>query len=360
MLIFRYLAKEVFSTLASLTTILLLIFMSNQFVHYLDRAVSGQIPAMLVMKLMMLELPTLLSLLLPLGFYVALLVAYGRMYAESEMTVLQACGYGPLQLLKHSFIMASMLALLVMVIMVWASPMIATERAKLLRATGIQTLIQTLVPGRFQSTSNGRQVFYVTRMSSDHHKAQDVFLARLLQKDEAPPQWEIIWADLAFAETDAKTNEDYIILQKGKDYQGIPGQANYRVAEFNQYKARLPHPSIELGGDIRTYPSADLWSAPSTDLRKKAEWQWRLSVPIMVLSLTLLAVPLSRVNPRAGKYAKLLPAIVVYILYANFMFVARGWLVSGKIPAYLGLWWLHGLVILLGLTLLYRNRVTSG
>lgn len=356
MLIFRYLAKEVFVTLAALTIILLLIFMSNQLVIYLSRAANGQIPGMIIMKLMMFELPTLMTLLLPLGFYIALLVAYGRLYAESEMTVLQACGYGPSQLLKHSFIMASVVFLLVAVIILWVSPSIATERTKLLKTTGVQTLIQTIVPGRFQSVSNGRQVFYVESMSRDHKQAKHIFLARQVIKNNIP-QWNILWADNAFAETDPKTFEDYIILQQGKEYEGLPGQADYQVMQFEQSKARLPHPIVVTDNDVRTASTTSLLPFANPDRRKAAELQWRLSIPLMVLSLTLVAIPLSRVNPRAGKYANLLPAIVLYIVYANFMFISRGWIISGKIPLWLGMWWLHVVVALIGLLLIWRNRV---
>lgn len=356
MLIFRYLAKEVFVTLASLTTILLLIFMSNQFVRYLNRAATGQIPVMIIMKLMMLELPNLMGLLLPLGFYVALLIAYGRLYAESEMTVLQACGYGPSQLFKHSFILAAIVTILVAITMIWVSPVIATERAKLLRTTGMQTLIQTIIPGRFQSVSSGRQVFYVESMSRDHSKAHHIFLARQVIKENIP-QWDILWSEQAFAETDPKTMEDYIVLQKGNEYEGIPGHTDYQVAEFEQYKARLPHPTMAVQNDIRTTKTADLFPLANPDRRKAAELQWRLSVPLMVLTLTLVAIPLSRVNPRAGKYAKLLPAIVLYIIYANFMFISRDWLAAGKVPLWMGMWWIHILVALIGLLLIWRNQV---
>lgn len=356
MLIFRYLAKEVFITLVSLTSILMLIFMSNQFVRYLNRAASGNIPGVIIMKLMMLELPSLMGLLLPLGFYVALLIAYGRLYAESEMTVLRACGYSSGQLLKHSFIMAAVVALVVAVIMIWASPAIAVERAKLLRSSGIQTLIQTLVPGRFQAVSGGKHVFYVETMSRDHSKAQHVFLAGLQQKNNGL-QWDVLWAEKAYAQTDAETSEDYIVLQQGKEYQGVPGQANYQIAEFKQYKARLPHPVIAVDKDIRTAKTSQLWPLNNPDKAKAAELQWRFSVPLMVLSLTLIAVPLSRVNPRAGKFAKLLPAIVIYIIYANFMFIGRDAMIDGKVPVWIGMWWLHLAVFVLGLLLLWRQRV---
>lgn len=355
MVIFRYLAKEVFITLASLTTILLLIFMSNQFVRYLNRAAGGQIPGVIIMKLMMLEMPNLIGLLLPLGFYVALLVAYGRLYAESEMTVLAACGYGPGQLLKHSYIMALIVAALVMVIMLWGSPLISLERTKLLRTSGIQTLVQTIVPGRFRAISGGREVFYVEAVNREHTQAQNIFLARQVIKDNTP-RWDVLWAEKAYAETDAATAEDYVVLQKGREYEGTPGHADYRVAEFDQYRARLPHPVAAVREDMRTASTASLLPLFNSDNRKAAELQWRFSVPLMVLTLTLVAVPLSRVNPRSGKYARLLPAILLYIVYANFMFVTRDWVAAGKIPQWLGMWWLHGAVLLLGLVLIWHNR----
>lgn len=356
MLIFRYLVKEVFIALAALTTILLLIFMSNQLIQYLNRAASGQIPGVLILKLMMLELPTLLSLLLPLGFYVALLIAYGRLYAESEMTVLQACGYGPSQLLKHSLIMAVVVSLFVTVIMMWVSPIIALDRARLLQTTGIQTLIKTIMPGRFHAFSGDRQVFYVESMNRDHTVAENVFFAKLVPKADKE-EWDIVWAEKAYAKTDQKTFEDYVILQQGKKYQGIPGHADYQVARFKTYQSRLPHPTTTVKNDIRTVSTRSLWPLNNRDLHKAAELQWRLSIPLMVLTLTLVGVPLSRVNPRAGKYAKLLPAIIVFIVYANAMFVVRDWIVIGKIPVWLGLWWLHLLVALLGLILIWRNHV---
>lgn len=356
MLIFRYLAKEVFITLAALTVILLLIFMSNQFVIYLNRAVSGQIPAMIIIKLMLLELPNLLGLLLPLGFYVALLVAYGRLYADSEMIVMQACGYGPPQLLRHSFIMASLVSLMVAVLMIWGSPLIAMERAKLLRASGIQLLVKMIMPGRFRAVSNDKQVFYVETVSRNHLNAQHLFLAQQTPKATGL-QWNVLFAERAFMEVDLKTSEDYLIFQNGWEYEGLPGEANFQVVHFDQYRARLPHPTItNLQDDIRIIKTSDLlpWSNP--DKRKAAELQWRLSVPLMVLTLTLVAVPLSRVNPRTGKYAKLLPAILLYILYANFMFITRNWVAVGKIPLWLGMWWVHLVVAAIGLLLIVYNR----
>lgn len=357
MLIFRYLFKEVFITLAALTTLSILIVMSNQFVQYLTRAANGQIPGIFVLKLMMLELPNLMGLLLPLGFYLAILLAYGRFYVDSEMLVLHACGYGPRQLLRHSLIMATGLAAVVLGIMLWLSPYIAIERAILLRTTGIQILIKTISPSHFRSIDNGKNVFYVDAMDRDRSEAQDIFLARRIEKNNLPA-WDILWAKKGYAKTDNKTDEDYIVFEKGKLYEGTPGRADFRVVRFDQYEARLPHPVTSLKKeDLRVASTSSLWPINNADPLKAAELQWRLSVPLMVLVLTLVAVPLSRVNPRSGKFAKLLPAMIIYVLYANFMFIARDWVVSGKVPVSLGLWWVHGVVAIIGMGLIWHHRV---
>lgn len=358
MIIFRYLVKEVLTTVAGLTSILLLIFMSNQFMRYLSRAASGSLPGAVVFKLMALEIPNLLGLLLPLGFYVAILIAYGRLYAENEMTVMQACGYSPRQLLKHTLIMALVVATIVTGLMLWVAPVISTGRAKLIRTQGVQTMIQTIVPQRFRAISGGKQVFYVEEMSRDHDEARNIFLAQ--QKiDNDKLSWKILWAESGHAAQADGNDEQYIVLNNGREYEGVPGQADFQVAEFKQYQARLPHQNEYVSSDMRTLPTSELWPINNPDRKKAAEIQWRISVPIMVLVLTLLAVPLSKVNPRQDKYAKLLPAIIIYILYANLMFVGRDWLVEGKVPVWLGFWWLHASFALLGIGAMMWSRLRS-
>lgn len=353
----RYLAREVFVTLVALTAILLLIFMSNQCVQYLNRAASGQIPGIFILKLMMLEMPNLIGLLLPLGFYIALILTYGRLYVDNEMTALFAGGYSQGQLLRTSLVMASFIALIVGILMFWMSPWIAIERAYLIKNTGIKTIIQTLAPGRFKALQNGQLVFYVEAMNREHDKAKHIFLARRLS-DEAHPKWDIVFANQAYGKLNQDSQEEALVLKDGGAYMGIPGQAAYQVAYFKMLEVRLPHPETHLEADIRTWPTKKLLPLVNNqDVAKVAELQWRLSVPLMTIILTLIAVPLSYVNPRSGKYAQLLPAILIYIVYANFMFVARAALVQNKIPVWIGMWWLH--ILMLGIALLllwYRGR----
>jgi lipopolysaccharide export system permease protein len=87
-----------------------------------------------------------------------------------------------------------------------------------------------------------------------------------------------------------------------------------------------------------------------------AELHWRIAVPLGVLVLAVVAVPLSRTQPRAGRYGRVALGVLVYLLYTNMLTAGRLWLERGVIPEWLGLWWVHGLVLALGVTLLAREQ----
>lgn len=354
MIVQRYLAKEVIATLAALTTILLLIFLSNQFVQYLNRSAGGNLPGIVILKLMMLEIPNLSGLLLPLGLYMAILVAYGRLYAESEMIVLQACGYTQKQLIITTMCLAGIVALITGALMIWASPIIAKDRQQLIRGGGVSSLIQMIIPERFTAVDQGKRVFYVSRMSRDHTQAEDIFLA---QRESDSSDWSIVWANKGRTEVDEK-DAQFVVLKKGKEYKGSPGAADFQVISFDQYKVRLPQPSNTnlKPGDLSAIPTAQLLPINNSDTRKAAEIQWRLSVPLMALTLGLLAVPLSKVDPRRGKLAKMLPAVIIYVIYANMLFVGRDWIIAKYVPTWFGIWWVHGCVLLLAIILIFRSR----
>ena len=342
----RYFAKEVFSAMAAVTVILLLIFLSNQFVRYLSYAAEGAIPGAFVFKLMMLEVGNLVGLLLPMGFFLGLLLAYGRLYADSEMTVLSACGMSRLQLLKITLIMASLVALLDGGFMLWLGPKVAADRERILVEARGSSLVETIIPRRFQSLQNGTRVFYVESLSRDRDAAQNIFMARY---DGAA--WQLVTAKRATIKTDLEQQASWIVLENGQAYKGEPGNKDFRIVKFGRLEQRLPPPSNTVNRHERGLPTSALWPLDNKNPLYAAELQWRLAMPLSVLLLAFLAVPLSHVRPRQGKYAKFLPAIVFYVLYANMLFVGRDWLRSGVLSPKVGLWWLHGTVFLLGVAL---------
>jgi lipopolysaccharide export system permease protein len=349
----RYLMKNVLLSLLGLTTLLLFIFMSNQFVRYLNKVAMGQLPIMVLAKLMLIELPNLLVLLLPLGFYVAILMTYSRMYADSEMIILEASGLGRSFLIKVTLKMAIMLSLLLAWMMFWLTPTISTIRTTLLHSVGIKTLIQTMSPERFHVLPHQSTVFYVNHLNQDKTIANGIFLAKQTEK-KGQKGWQILTAERGIL-TFNQDKSDVLVFENGHEYEGMAHQLDWQHVDFKRFETKLPKPEVHLSDDLRTYKTKLLWPFWQSK-EKAAEFYWRLSVPLMLMILSVIAVPLSYVNPRSGKFAKFFPAILIYVVYANFMFIARDWVSSGKVPIWLGMWWLHGLFMAVAVFLFWDKK----
>lgn len=363
MIILKYLTKEVVTTLAALTMVLMCVFLSNEFVRYLHFATSGGLPGTFFLRLMLLEIPALLGLVLPLGLFMGILVAYGRLYADSEMTALTACGMSQTRLISYTMILSTVVAILTGIMVMWVGPYIMHERNHILGLARSDTLLKVIQPQQFQSTNTGKQVFYVHEVDSETGYAKQLFIAnKTKMKGMADPQkqpspemsdnWDIVTADQAQLQHDDTTDEDYAMLSNGQQYVGTPGNPDFRILRFEKFYIRLPQPKPLMNKMERAMPTSDLLLRNNLTLSEQAELHWRIAVPIMAMVLGLLAVPLSYVKPRQGKYAKLLPAVIVFMIYANMLFVARRWLAEGSVPAWLGLWWLHGMMIMFALALL--------
>ena len=350
MIIFRYLSKEISRALIAITSVLLLIFLSNQFVRYLARAAAGQLPAHFVLQLMLLEVPHLLGLLLPLSFFLAILLAYGRLYADSEMTIFTASGISQTKLLWMTLQIACLVAILVAGLTLWLGPTISADRDRLIQIGKSASVINTLIPGRFRSLSGGKRVLYVQRVMHDRQEVGHLFMAQATTLAKDHPTWTVLAAKSGHVDT-KKDGSQFFIATQGQRYIGIPGQQDYRVQQFEQFGVRLTHAALPVKQRIKSMTTKALWSLRHQGLKYAAELQWRFSIPVMVFVLALLAVPLSVVNPRQGKYAKILPSVLLLIIYANLMFVGREWLATGKVPMIVGMWWLHGLFTALALGL---------
>jgi lipopolysaccharide export system permease protein len=353
-IISRYLLKEVFASLLAVTLVLLLIFLSNQLVRYLSYAASGKIAAQLVLQLMGYEIPYLLALLLPLGLYLGIILAYGRLYADSEMSVLNACGMGLRSLIEITSLLAIVIAAIVLMLVFWINPVIAQEKALGIAQNNI---LDTLRPGRFQVLSGGRRVVYVERISRNRKRADNLFIAEE-QKD--PPNdesafWVIVSAKEGFQAKDPVTKENFIVSTEGYRYEGTPGQNEYKVIQFRKYSIRAPSPINSIRLEQEAVPTLKLWRDYNNPL-SAAELQWRVSMPLTVLILMLMAIPFCRIRPRQGRYINLLPAMLIYIIYVNLLFVSRNWVEIKMVPVYVGMWWVHLLALAVALSLLFFQQ----
>lgn len=357
MILFRSICKELYTCLLAIILVLLVIFITNQFVHYLKIAAQGQITMIAVMKVMSLQIPLLLGYLLPLAMYLSILLVFARLYLDSEMAVMQACGVSRLQLMGIVLVFAAGVTVVVGVLMLWAEPRIEDHRIRVMEEAVSSASLDKLVPKRFQSLGK-HGVFYAEKVSRKHPEMWNVFLALKTKPKVAGalPRWDVTMARGASERHIPGMKGRFVLFVDGDRYIGTPGHNDYQHAQFERYGVRLDMAMPHLRDWPMNVPTTELWTIQHQKPKAAAELQWRIAMPLSVIILALIAFPLAQVNPRRGRFTQLLPAIIIYTAYADLMFLGRAWIQKGKVSADVGLWWLHGAFLLLALCI-YLSKV---
>ena len=347
----RYLMREMLGTHGAVTLVLLLIIVGGTLARILRDAAEGRIPPDVLVPLVALGSVQGLILLLPVSLFLAIMLGLGRLYKDSEMAALQACGVGPARLYRAiAWLTAPMVALLT-VLVFWAAPL-ASAAIDQVRAEAEQRPdLAGMAPGRFMESRVDRRVFFIEGYTDDGSAMRNVFI-----QSRGPEGVEVITAQRARSQVDPVTGYRYLVLHDGHRYLGRPGGREFRVIEFRTHGMRVPDPEGgRRRGGVESMPTLELIGSDRRDAQ--AELQWRVAIPISMILLAALALPLSHTtNPRQGRFAKLTAAIVIYIVYANFLILGKSWFENGQTPAWLGLWWVHVILAVVTLVLLRRQR----
>lgn len=345
-IIFRYLGRQVLTTMAAVALVLLLIFMSGRFLQYLAAAAEGEYAANVIFLVMGYRLPEFLELILPLSFFLAILLTYGRMYQESEMTVLTACGVSERQILLLTMGPGVLMALIVGAMSLWLTPAGIQQVDRLFAEQAQRTGFEMLAPGRFQEMGSNDRVTYTRAMSDDKQTLEGVFMAQ--GRDDG--RFTLMKAEEGTQIVEGE-GERFLVLHEGVRFEGRPGGAEFDAMTFDNYGLRIESPSgVSSGNSREGMPTLALMASGA--LADQAMVHWRLSLPVLVLVMTVLGIPLSRVNPRQGRFFHLLPGIVVFISYLGILILGRDAIASGQVPARAGLWGVHGAFLVLGVGML--------
>ncbi len=352
MIIFRYLSREILVTTMAVSSILLLIIMSGRFVKYLAEAAAGELAVEVLFSIMGFRLPGFIELILPLGFFIAILLAYGRLYIDSEMVVLSACGISPQQLVSMTFFPALLISVIVGSLTLWVSPTGVRATETILAEQRTRSEFDAIQTGRFQALGQSESMTYVEDVSADRNRLQTVFVAEG-GGEAGRTRHSVLVAEYAEQALHPEYQQRYFNLYNGVRYEGQPGEADYEVTEFETFGQYIEPTDIRSGMRNKSdaWPTSQLIG--SEDLESRVTLQWRLSLPLMVLVVALLAVPLSHTDPRRGRYVKMLPAILLYMVYLGTLSGMRGAVEAGSWPIVPGLWIVHPVFI--GIALLMLN-----
>jgi lipopolysaccharide export system permease protein len=362
-ILFRYLAKEVFVSMFAVSIVLLVIVMSGRLVKYLADAASGQLAPNVVLAVISYRIPGFLELVLPLGFFIGILLAYGRLYVESEMTVMSACGISTRRLSLYTLIPSVLVAAVVAYLSFFASPAGIAKVQEIFQDVKQSNSLELLTSGRFHADTKSGRVTYVEHLANDNQQMQNVFAAQ----NNSDGELTVTFAQQGQIEAGEVEGTRYLVLENGFQYAGEPGEKAIRVTQFEKFGQLIAEPTVSKSSykkvDART--TASLLASDS--LEDKAALQWRISLVILVPILALIAQALSRTNHRRGRYVKMFPAFLNFIFYLVMLNGARDAIEKQKLSLELGMWWVHGVFLALALVLLfgstwwrYLRKPTSG
>ena len=351
----RYLMREVYTAMLASMVVLLFIFLSNILVRFMHSAANGVLTGSVIKLLVLLQLPILTAVLLPASLFLGVMLAYGRLYADSEMTVLAVCGMNPRRLLTTNMIFALIVAILVGVLSLWLNPRVYKYSDRITSGATSNNM-DMVKANHFNELAQGKWIFYVDTVSEDKKQFYNVFAAEQpsadAQKDNSGLR--VVTAKRAYQKKDHDTGISYLVLLDGYRYIGKPGEKDYEVIKYGEYGLQIPQETKAWNRDESSISTIKLWHNYHDKL-SAAELQWRLSLPLSVLLLVLIATPLSRIRPRNGRYARLAPAVLLYIIYINFLFLSRSWVKRGFLSPDLGIWWVHGLMLVLAIFLIGKQ-----
>ena len=336
----KYILREWTWTFLAVSFVLLIVIMGVFLGDMFNDIADGRMPPGLVGVQLMLYLPEAIGEILPLAGFVAIMWGLGRLYRDQEMAVMRASGFRWQQLIRPLLNLIVPVAVLMLVVELAVAPASTATADRKLDEAFRNAAVWGLQAGQFHVLKDGEFVVYVEALEDEGRSLRKVFV------HQQNGDFEQIW----FAERgeywmDPVTGEKYITLENGQITETVPGRLDVSVLSFSRNDLKLPE------RDVRP-TSVRLESRSSTDLLAEsspeawAELQWRFTPSLLILVLSFLAIPLAHSEPREGRGSRVVLGILAYALYSNSLYLCKTWIATGVLPAWLGLWWTHAIVVI--------------
>jgi len=356
---FRHVLRDICTSTAAVAVVLLVVLLAYQLAFILGRAADGQIPATIVLPLVGLSLRGNLTIILPFSVLLGTTLGLGRLYHDSEITAAQACGAGT----RPLYSAAAVVTLVAAAVGAWSGFVDGPGAARqlvALRTDALRTAAtRGLAPGQFRALGAGATLNF--RAIDSDGALLEVFVERDLPPGaDGRTRMQIVLADRARYDFSADSNVYVIRLTDGESHEGTPGAGNCRITQLREQTIRLPAPGATLPGRPRVDALSVAQLRASSDPRFLAEVQWRISWVLITAVLGLLAVPLARLRPRQGRHARVVWAVLLFAVYAGLLSAGRTMLERGDTPLALGLWWVHGVALMLAAALLRGPAAAGG
>ncbi|MDH4284640.1 MAG: LPS export ABC transporter permease LptF, partial [Gallionellaceae bacterium] len=211
--------------------------------------------------------------------------------------------------------------------------------------------VAAATPGAFRESKQDNRVYFIENIETGKNRVGNIFVQSVQHGKTG-----IMVAKQGLQET-APNGDRFLVLLDGTRYEGTPGQRDFKIAEFERYAMRIESVKARKESSLpRTFSTLYLIQNPTS--WNVAELEWRIGLPLSALILSLLAIPLSFVNPRAGRSLNLIMALVIYMIYNNMISVTNSWVGQERMSPMAGLAGIHSAMLLLMLAFFYYRRLS--
>lgn len=351
----RAVIRECTGTAGAAFVALFAILLTTQLIRLLSQAAGGKLVSEAVIALLGFGALTHLPILLSLTVFIAVLMTISRSYRDSEMSVWFASGL-PLTawvkpILKFTMPLVAAIAVLSLLLSPWAQSKSTEYRQRM----DTRDDVARVSPGAFKESASGERVFFVEAASGESASSEEGSVKNIFISSMQHGRLGVMMSTSGYTES-LPNGDRFVVLVNGRRYEGTPGSPEYRVMEFERYAVRIE--TKEARGIEQTTKSLPTWALlQGPGNAGKGELLWRIGLPLAALNLALLAIPLSFVNPRAGRTNNLVLALLTYMFYSNLISVCQAWVAQGKLRFETG-WWLVHVVMFVVLLLLFFKRLS--
>ena len=352
MILRRSIHLEILQRLFWLAGLLFLIYSSDRFVGYLADAAAGKISSSLVFEMLWLKLVSVLPRLLPVTIFLAVILTYSRLVSDNEMAIMFTTGMRKLEQLKIVSLLIVPVCIVVAGVAFLLAPWAEVSLQKLKTQAKQDADITGIAAGQFKEFSKGDRIVYVESLSGDKTAMENIFLQVRQHGKQG-----VLTSDRAVFELDEASGNRYIKFEDGRRYVGTPGALDYKITEYKTYAILLEtgESVLDAGKRLSSIPTSILLFSELA--KHKAELQWRVSSVLSCMLLSLLAVLLSQLPIGEKRYVLIFISMLIYFIYSNLLGVSKSLLERDEIPSFIGLWWVHALLIITILLLYYLPQI---
>jgi lipopolysaccharide export system permease protein len=345
----KSLSHELISTAGAMFLILIGIVIAQRAGYLVQLAAKGALPNDAINTLLGFNMVKFLPMILSLSIFLAVLLTLTRWHRDSEMVIWFSSGLSINQWIRPILIFALPVILVITLLSLWVMPWATQKGQDYKTQLKSRDELSTITPGVFKESIDGDRVYFVESFDELGNVVKNIFVQSTQHQKTG-----VIVANRGSRKKE-QNGDNFLVMEKGRRYEGKPNSAEISTTEFERYAIRIqtkeatPEPYTK-----QAIPTKQLLQDANSG--NQAELQWRLAIPISALVLVLLAVPLSFVDPRAGRSLNLIFALVIYIIYNNMLSIFQAWITQGKLNAMIGLWPVHLLFLVMTYYLFYRRN----